>query len=227
MLNPIPTIPVIAIDGPSASGKGTVANRVAQILGFGYLDSGALYRVLAYLANAQGIDLSDEIYLAQLAHSLPVQFKQEAIIWQNQDISEAVRSEQTGTQASLIATLPSVRQALLTRQRAFVTGAGLVADGRDMASVVFPQAALKVFLTASVEIRAERRFKQLNQKRNNAILADILQDLQARDTRDTQRAVAPLVQLPDAILLDTSALTIDAAVDFILQHVKQRKISVF
>lgn len=221
------TIPVIAIDGPSASGKGTVASRVAKILGFAYLDSGALYRVLAYLASVEKIAFTDEARLVQLANTLPAQFKEEKIIFKNQDISEYVRSEQTGAQASLIATLPSVRQALLTRQRAFATGAGLVADGRDMASVVFPDSALKVFLTASVEIRAERRFKQLNQKRNNAILADILQDLHTRDERDTQRAVAPLVQLPDAILLDTSVLTIDAAVDFILQHVKARKISVF
>jgi 3-phosphoshikimate 1-carboxyvinyltransferase len=205
--------PVIAIDGPSASGKGTVAALVAEALGFHYLDSGSIYRLAALAAERAGIAWDDEAGVAAIAAALPVEFRNTAILLAGEDVSEAIRSEHMSAGASKVAALPAVRAALLFRQRAFRAPPGLVADGRDMGSVVFPDAALKVFLTASVEERAERRYKQLISKGNAVILADLLEDLRARDERDSQRSVAPLKQGDDARLLDTTPLSIDQAVE--------------
>lgn len=210
------TTPVIAIDGPSASGKGTIAQRAAAELGFHYLDSGALYRLTALAAEKAGITLDDEPALAALARALELKFSAEKIFLDGQDVSDAIRSEACASGASRAAVLPAVREALLARQRAFRTAPGLVADGRDMGSVVFPDADLKVFLTAAPEVRAERRYKQLKEKGMCANLEDILQEIRSRDARDASRSVAPLKLLPGAKLLDTSNLTIDEAVARIL-----------
>ena len=213
--------PVIAIDGPSASGKGTVAARVAAILGFGYLDSGALYRLTALAAKQAGVDWADEGAVAAIAAALDVEFSESDIRLNGQWVGDAIRTEAISAGASKVAALPAVRDALLFRQRAFNTAPGLVGDGRDMASVVFPQAALKVFLTASAEVRAERRYKQLIDKGLSANLPDLLLDLQQRDERDSQRSVAPLRQEVDAKLLDTTELTIEAAVNQVLLWSKE------
>ena len=211
-------IPVIAIDGPSASGKGTVAALVAKELGFHYLDSGAIYRVTALAAQYAGIALDDEDALAELAGKLDVSFDNGEIWLAGKKVGEAVRTEESGNAASKIASLPRLRQALLAFQRSFRKAPGLVADGRDMGSVVFPDATLKIFLTASAEVRAERRYKQLMEKGMYANLSRILQDLQQRDARDSARSVAPLQKCADASLLDTDALTIAAAVNEVLKR---------
>ncbi|MDD1713468.1 MAG: (d)CMP kinase [Methanoregulaceae archaeon] len=205
-------IPVITIDGPSASGKGTVAQLVARQLGFHYLDSGALYRVLALAATQRGVPLDDEAGLARLASGLDIRFEDGNIWLQGMEVNDAVRSEECGNNASRIAALPQVREALLGLQRAFRKAPGLVCDGRDMGSVVFPDAATKIFLTASAEVRADRRYKQLMEKGMCANLLQILQDIRQRDARDSARSVAPLQQCADASLLDTSSLTIDQSV---------------
>ncbi len=215
-------VPVIAIDGPSASGKGTVAQRVAERLGFHYLDSGALYRLVAVAAAQQRVALDQEQALAEIARELPVQFVGEAIFLNDQDVSAEVRSETTGGYASRVAALPLVREALLQRQRDFRLAPGLVADGRDMGSVVFPDAGLKIFLTASAEVRAQRRCKQLIEKGLMAkdqgdIFTQILQDIVERDQRDASRPVAPLKCYPDARMVDTTDLSIDQAVNQIIQ----------
>jgi len=210
------TPPVIAIDGPSASGKGTVAALVANELGFHYLDSGAIYRVTALAAQYAGVALDNETALAELAGKLDVSFDNGEIWLDGKKVSEAVRTEESGNAASKIASLPRLREALLAFQRSFRKAPGLVADGRDMGSVVFPDATLKIFLTASAEVRAERRYKQLMEKGMHANLSRILQDLQQRDARDSARSVAPLQKCADASLLDTDALTIAAAVNEVL-----------
>jgi len=199
--------PVIAIDGPSASGKGTVAQEVARQLGFHYLDSGALYRLVALAAMREGADLGDEAKLAQIASGLPAQFDGAEIHLGDERVTDAIRTEACSIAASRVAGLPAVRRALLGRQRAARRPPGLVAEGRDMGSVVFPDAGLKVFLTASAEARAERRHKQLKEKGIAATLAALLQDLRERDARDALRSVAPLKQSPGARLLDTTALS--------------------
>ena len=209
-------VPVIAIDGPSASGKGTVAQRVAETLGYHYLDSGALYRIVALAGLHAGISWQDEAALARLAGHLDIRFEGGRILLDGSDVSEAVRSEQMSRGASEVAIHPGVRSALFELQRSFRKAPGLVADGRDMGSVVFPEAATKVFLTASAGVRAERRYKQLIAKGIDANLAEILQDLQSRDARDRQRPVAPLQQCADATLLDTDPLTIEQAVQAVL-----------
>lgn len=214
--------PVIAIDGPTASGKGTVAGRVADRLGWHYLDSGAIYRVLALAALKRGVELTDEASVAALGETLDVSFKVEGIRLAGEDVSLDVRREETGNAASKIAALPRVRAVLLARQRAFCVSPGLVADGRDMGSVVFPHAFLKIFLTASAESRAERRYKQLIAKGLPANIADLLRDLQERDARDSSRAVAPLRPCEYAVVLDTTALSIDEAVQYVLSRVQQR-----
>jgi len=219
MSNPIP---VIAIDGPSASGKGTVAARVAARLGFHYLDSGALYRLVALAASRAGVVTDDEMRLAELAATLPAQFDADRVLLDGEDVSLAIRSEDVSVGASRVAALPAVRAALLERQRAYRRAPGVVADGRDMGSVVFPQAALKVFLTASAEARAERRYKQLIEKGLPANIASLLRDLRERDARDAARSVAPLAQGADAVLLDTTDLTIQQAVDAVLQMARER-----
>lgn len=213
--------PVIAIDGPSASGKGTVAARVAAALGFGYLDSGALYRLTALAAQQAGVDWADEAGVAAIAAALDVEFSESDIRLNGQLIGDAIRTEEISAGASKVAALPAVRDALLFRQRAFNKLPGLVGDGRDMASVVFPQAQLKVFLTATAEVRAERRYKQLINKGLSANLPDLLLDLQQRDERDSQRSVAPLRQEIDAKLLDTTELTIEEAVNQVLLWSKE------
>ena len=215
-------VPVIAIDGPSASGKGTVAQRVAAQLGYHYLDSGALYRLLALAALRGGIALDDEAGLAALAGCMDIRFESEQIWLDGVLAGDEVRGEQGATAASKIAALPGVRAALLNKQHAFRRAPGLVADGRDMASVVFPDAALKIFLTASAEVRAERRYKQLKEKGMDANIAALLLDIQARDERDTQRSVAPLRQEPGASLLDTTALNIGQAVQEVLIRYPQK-----
>jgi len=213
--------PVIAIDGPSASGKGTVAARVAAALGFAYLDSGALYRLTALAARRAGVAWDDEPRVAAIAAGLEVVFTENDIRLAGVPVGDAIRTEEISAGASKVAALPAVREALLFRQRVFNTAPGLVGDGRDMGSVIFPQAGLKVFLTASAEARAERRYKQLIEKGFSANLADLLSDLQQRDARDSQRSVAPLRQEADAKLLDTTHLTIEQAVNQVLAWVAE------
>lgn len=215
-------IPVIAVDGPSASGKGTVAQRVARQLGYHYLDSGALYRLVAVAGQRAGVALDNEPELTRLALQLAVEFVDDRILLDGVDVSAAVRSEATGKAALTIAVLPELRAALLERQRAFRQAPGLVADGRDMGSVVFPDADLKIFLTASAEERARRRHNQLKEKDLLGSAADdifdrILQDIVDRDERDASRAVAPLKCFPDAHQVDTTSLTIEQAVARIIQ----------
>ncbi|NDU88501.1 MAG: (d)CMP kinase [Ferrovum sp.] len=208
-------IPVITIDGPSASGKGTVAQRVAQQLGFHYLDSGALYRLTALAAVRQGLAAAGEETLGQLAAQLPVEFSGNDIYLAGDMVTEAIRTEDCGRLASKLSAFPAVRTALLERQRNFLRPPGLVADGRDMGSVVFPQALLKVFLTATPEVRAQRRFNQLISKGVDVIMENVVRDLRNRDERDRTRAVAPL-DPTGALILDTSALSIDQAMVQIL-----------
>jgi cytidylate kinase len=209
------SIPVIAIDGPSASGKGAVASRVAAALAFHYLESGALYRLIA-LAGGESP--------AESAKHLDVSFRAGRIFILEQDVTEKIREETVGLRASEIASQPAVRSALLERQRAFRRPPGLVADGRDMGTVVFPDAVLKVFLTASVTVRAQRRYKQLIDKGNHANLAALSRDLEERDKRDAARAVAPLKPATDAVSVDSSELTIDAVVDQVLEKYRERMV---
>ena len=214
------TVPVIAIDGPSASGKGTIAKRVASALGFNYLESGALYRLVALLALRQG--LKDEAAIAEAARGMDVYFQADEIFLEDQDVSLHIRHEEVGNRASDVARMATVRQALLERQRAFRQPPGLVADGRDMGTVVFRDAALKIFLTAKPEIRAQRRYKQLIEKGIAANLGALSRDLAERDKRDANRAVAPLVPAPDSQVLDSSALSIEEVADRILKSWRDR-----
>ena len=209
-------IPVIAIDGPSASGKGTVAKRVALRLGFHYLDSGALYRLVALDALRRGVELGNEDALARLTAALDACFDGDNIFLNQSDVTDSIRHEEIGAVASRVAAFPAVRRALLTRQRAFRQPPGLVAEGRDMGSVVFGDAALKIFLTADAEARADRRYKQLIEKGIDASITTLLQDIRERDARDIERTVAPLRKSSDASLLDTTGLSIEAAVEQVL-----------
>lgn len=220
-------VPVITIDGPSGSGKGTIAGRLANQLGWALLDSGALYRLLACCAEQHGVAWADEPALARLAEHLDVQFIAEAgreqrILLEGKDATDRIRNEQVGAGASQVAALPAVRAALLQRQRAFLQAPGLIADGRDMGTVVFPQAALKVFLTASAEERARRRFKQLKVKGDDVSLGSLLEEIRARDERDTQRSVAPLKPAADAIVLDSTELSIEQVLARILSEAAAR-----
>ncbi len=208
--------PVIAIDGPSASGKGTVAKLVAKRLGFHYLDSGALYRLVALAALKAGISGSDGPALGRLAQSMQVRFGADDVQLNHEVVTDEIRSEPVGILASEVAALSAVRQALITHQRAFRQAPGLVADGRDMGSVVFPDAVLKIFLTAGPTERARRRHKQLKEKGMNANIATLLQDIRQRDERDSARAIAPLQKSDDASLLDSTKLSINAVVDEVL-----------
>ena len=214
-------VPVIAIDGPSASGKGTVAQRVAEQLGYHYLDSGALYRVLALAAQQHGVALDDEAALSGLAARMEVRFEGADVWLEGAKVGDELRGEECASAASKVAALPAVRTALLDKQHAFRRAPGLVTDGRDMASVVFPDADLKVFLTASAEARADRRYKQLKEKGIGANIDTLLQDIQARDERDTRRSVAPLQQATGAGLLDTTALNIEQAVQEVLTRYRK------
>jgi len=215
-MNADPQTPVIAIDGPTASGKGTIAQRVAQILGWTVLDSGALYRLSALACLKQGVDPSDEAAVASVAQGLDVQFKGEQVLLEGCDVAACIREEKIGNLASSIAAQMPLRNALLARQRAFRCGPGLVADGRDMGTVVFPDAPLKIFLEADVAARAERRCKQLKGKGFSANLADLMKDMQARDLRDRTRSNAPLIAAPDANMIDSSRLSIDETVSVVL-----------
>ncbi len=208
-------VPVVAIDGPSAVGKGAVAQRVAEALGFHCLESGALYRLVA-LAGADDPE--------KTASSMQVEFREGRIYLSGQDVTDDLRSEAVGVKASEIAPRPALRQALLHRQRAFRRPPGLVAEGRDMGSVVFPDAALKVFLTATPRVRAQRRYKQLKDKGIDANLHALSRDLEQRDARDAARNVAPLKPAPDALLLDTSEKPLEQVVGVILDWCRERKL---
>lgn len=206
-------IPVLTIDGPSGSGKGTIAQLMAKEFGWHYLDSGAIYRVLAQAAIKHNIDLSDEQHLVEIAHNLDLVFSlkndQLTVVLEGEDISTLIRSEQAGNSASKVAALPLVRAALLDRQREFRQLPGLVTDGRDMGTVVFPDAKVKVFLTATAEIRAQRRYKQLKEKGIKSSIPQLVQEISERDIRDSQRSVAPLKPAEDAIVLDSSIMDIE------------------
>lgn len=203
---------VIAIDGPSASGKGAVAAQVAQALGLHYLDSGALYRAVALAALENGVAPDDEAELRRLIPGLELSFTEHGIFLGGRDVTAAIRAEPVSVASSKVAAVPAVRAALLDRQRAFRRPPGLVAEGRDMGSVVFPDAELKVFLTASLRVRAERRYKQLMEKGFSATLDDLLRDLAERDRRDQSRLLAPLERAHGALELDTSEMSLDEAV---------------
>lgn len=217
--------PVITIDGPSGTGKGTITHLLAGTLDWHILDSGALYRIVAVGAEARGIALDDSAELSRFAQAMEVGFSHEiegAILLGGQEISALVRLEESGAKASQVAALPAVREALFLRQRAFRQWPGLVADGRDMGTVVFPDARLKLFLTASPEVRADRRHKQLINKGVDVNVRALLRDIQARDARDTQRAVSPMVPAEDAMLIDTSTLSVEAVFATVLDAVAKR-----
>ncbi len=221
-------VPVIAIDGPSGAGKGTVSQLVAKRLGWHFLDSGALYRLVAQAAKSHAITLDNVEALETLAAHLDVQFcvtdddLPVRVILEGEDVSAAIRTEEIGNDASRVAALPGVRAALLERQRAFRVPPGLVADGRDMGTVVFPDAEVKIFLTASAEERAQRRYKQLKEKNPNVIFNDLLKEISERDKRDTERSVAPLRPAADAVIVDTTELTIEQAVERVMAVCEQR-----
>ena len=218
-------IPVICIDGPTASGKGTVAAVVAQRLGYAFLDSGAMYRITALAATRAGlaIDVEHEERIADLARQLPVRFQEGKIWLGNDDVTEAIRTEEAGMNASRVSALPAVRLALVDLQHGFRRLPGLVADGRDMGTVIFPGAPLKVYLTGSAACRAERRYKQLISKGLTATIADLRADLEARDARDMSRSVAPLKPAQDALVLDSSELTVEQAVSQVLAWWQERQ----
>lgn len=222
--------PVITVDGPGGSGKGTLSGMLAARLGWHLLDSGALYRLLAFAAQKRGTDLADEQALVQLAANLDVQFIADAeggeqrIMLEGDDVSRTIRTETVGAGASRVAALPAVRQALLARQQAFRETPGLVADGRDMGTVVFPDAQLKIFLTASPEIRAERRYRQLLEKGETASLAGLLDEINARDERDMNRSVAPLRPAEDAVLIDSSHMSIENVLETVQAEARKRNL---
>ncbi|AHF01215.1 cytidylate kinase [Thiomicrospira aerophila AL3] len=218
---------IITVDGPSGVGKGTLCQRLCDITGFHFLDSGAIYRSLAYGVMAQQLDADNELALNDiiaLAASLPVNFRAGQIFYEQQDITLAIRNEDVAAIASKVAAIPAVRTALLQRQKAFAQAPGLVADGRDMGTVVFPQADLKLFLTASAKIRAERRVNQLKNQGVIANIDQIISDIEARDERDRNRSVAPLLPAEDAIVIDTSLLTIEQVVDNAVKIMQERAV---
>ena len=214
--------PVLAVDGPGGAGKGTLCRRVAERLGWHLLDSGALYRLVAAAAARAGTSLEDEAGLAGLARDLPVRFSGEKVWLGEEDVSGEIRTEACGNRASKVAALPGVRTALVGLQREFRRPPGLVADGRDMGTVIFPDAELKVFLTASAEERARRRYKQLKEKGFDVNLAGLSAEVAARDRRDAERAVAPLRPAPDAVVIDSTTLDIDAVVACVLEEMARR-----
>jgi cytidylate kinase len=221
-------VPVITIDGPVSSGKGTVAREVAVRLGWHLLDSGALYRVLGFHADKTGVSLDDERALVSLAENLPVRFVEQEgdtrVVLDGEDVSNTIRTEQVGELASKVAIFQPVRDALLGRQQTFAQPPGLVADGRDMGTVVFTAAPLKIFLTASAEERARRRYNQLKEKGFGATLAALVEDIRSRDERDMNRDVAPLRPADDALVVDSTSLTVTEVVDRILDEARQRSL---
>ncbi|WP_295402358.1 (d)CMP kinase [uncultured Thiocystis sp.] len=214
-------IPVIAIDGPSGTGKGTIAARLAERLGWQTLDSGALYRVLGLAAERRGLALDDPDALATLANNLPLAFAEGRLLLDGDDVTEAIRTEQAGMSASRVAVHPPVRAALMDWQRRCALPPGLVADGRDMGTVVFPRAPLKIFLDASPEVRANRRYKQLIEKGLDANLPRLIEDIRERDTADRARLAAPLRAAEDAVMVDSTALSIDEVLDRVLEEVRR------
>lgn len=224
-------VPVITIDGPSGTGKGTISLRLAQQLGWHFLDSGALYRLVAFGAQQQGLDLDDAVAVADYARRLPVRFEARAenaeplIYLENQEVNSEIRTEAAGNAASKVAAIGPVRVALLARQRDFRQPPGLVADGRDMGTTVFPDAELKIYLTASAKIRAERRYKQLKEKGIDVSLSALVKDITERDERDANRSVSPLKPATDAVLVDTSKLSIEEVMALVMDLVKRTNIS--
>lgn len=221
------SVPVITVDGPSGSGKGTICQLLAQELGWQLLDSGALYRLVGLAARHHGVELDDNEALVVLAEHLDVQFNAVAgadvrIVLEGEEVTDAIRTEKVGADASVVAAVPQVRDALLNRQRAFATAPGLIADGRDMGTVVFPDAPLKIYLDASAEERANRRYNQLINKGLGASLQAILEDIQARDARDMNRAVAPLKPAQDAIVLDTTTMSIKEVLAAVLEEARHK-----
>lgn len=216
------TAPVLAVDGPGGAGKGTLCQAVAARLGWHLLDSGALYRLVAAAAERAGVELDDEAGLAGLARDLPARFEGDRVWLGDEDVSAEIRSEACGNRASRVAALPGVRTALVGLQREFRRTPGLVADGRDMGTVIFPDAELKVFLTAAAEERARRRYKQLKEKGFDVNLAALSAEVAARDRRDAERAVAPLRPAADAVVVDSTSLDIDAVIERVLQEMWRR-----
>lgn len=218
--------PVVTIDGPSGAGKGTISALLAKQLNWKFLDSGAIYRVLAIASFHHQIDCEDEDGLVPLASSLDVSFEtsegNSKIILEGEDVTYSIRTEEVGSVASKVASLPRVREALLRRQRAFREAPGLVADGRDMGTVVFPHADAKIFLTASAEQRAQRRYKQLKDKGHDVNIARLLADIQARDERDANRTVAPLVPADDALMLDSTHLNVEQVLEKVMEFVNTK-----
>lgn len=220
-------VPVITVDGPGGSGKGTICRLLSQQLGWGLLDSGALYRLTALAARHHGVALDDVEALVVLAAHLDVRFVSNEvdelqIILEGEEVTQAIRAEEVGSDASVVAALGAVREALLSRQRDFAQAPGLIADGRDMGTVVFPQADLKIYLDASAEERARRRYNQLISKGVGASLDEILDDIKVRDARDMNRAVAPLKPAPDALILDSTSMSIDEVLQAVLDEVRHR-----
>lgn len=222
-------VPVLTVDGPGGAGKGTVCHLVAQKLGWHLLDSGALYRLTALAAMKHGVDIANEEAIEVLAKHLDVQFKPVAeghvvTILEGEDVTHNIRTEDVGAQASKVAAFPKVRAALLARQRDFAQAPGLVADGRDMGTEVFPEADVKIYLTASAEERAMRRYKQLNEKGVEARIEDLLADIQARDDRDMNRAVAPLKPATDALIIESTQMSIEQVLDAVMTELKTKEL---
>jgi CMP/dCMP kinase len=210
-------VPIITVDGPSGSGKGTISQRVAEAFGWHFLDSGAIYRALGLMASRAGIGSDDVDKLVLMAENMPLSFDGDRVLLAQEEVTDAIRTETAGNQASKVAAIPRVREALLTWQRNYAQAPGLVADGRDMGTVVFPQAQVKIFLTASPEERAKRRYKQLKGKGLSVNLAGLIEEIRERDERDSQRAVAPLRASASALSLDSTNLTIDEVYTQVMQ----------